>query len=313
MLVNKIGHNFVNIDSRMNIQDRKKAEFIRKEPCFDSVSFKHLPKSRKVSPLSLVWNYYVNKSMVDSKLIFSESISDLRGKMKEVVIKTKDNVKLNCLDINPNNSDKYVLFLHGMSINVSRQQPFYSSMNKKGFGVFALEYRGYGRNPKTKINEDLLNLDVDAAYKYLKDKSSSVDVVAHSAGTSIAARSALEHDDFHSLILIAPIDGVLNTNIKSFAKRGFNVPDFIVKTVEKYPKLVYPFNEAFRCLSELKNIDVPTSIIHSANDRVIPVSVAENLAKNTKNLHDFVIMPDGNHRLDELKKGAALNILSNNK
>jgi len=279
-----------------------------------NISFKGQSAFYKFHPFNYFCNKLLQRSLTVSRSRFLSKAPELRGKIKNVTIKTIDNKNLICWDINPKKSKKYILFLHGMSQNITHNQPLYSALNKNGYGVMALEYRGFGANKKTKVSEELISLDTDAALEYLKKKTSSknISVIGHSAGSAIALELARKNNGLGRVILIAPINGIgrTATNLLATTKKNY-IPKFVKKFITKYPSIIEPFNQVFKTDNKIANVSSPTYIIHSANDKIIPLKSAKELSKKAKNLKAFIQLPLGGHRLGDNKIETIINILKN--
>jgi len=134
-----------------------------------AVNFGAKPKPYNIiNPYAHYLMDYMNASAKKSQAKFDSVIPELEGKIKTVKLKSSGGKEISGWDINPNNSDKYVLFLHGMAQNVSNYQPMYKSIADKGVGIFALEYRGYGANASAKCSEyKLSNSLLDKSHRFL--------------------------------------------------------------------------------------------------------------------------------------------------
>ena len=115
---------------------------------------------------------------------------DLAPLIRDVKIAVSPKEKINAWDINPKNSKDYVLFLHGFSQNITNNQPLYKELAKTKFGVLAIDYRGYGKNPPSaNIQEEDIARDVAASIKYLKDSGAkNIGLIGHSFGAYIGAK-----------------------------------------------------------------------------------------------------------------------------
>ena len=100
-----------------------------------------------LNPISYYANSYFKHSANMSNKNFMPISDSLIGKIKKIKLG-----KISAWDINPEKSENYVLFLHGMSQNVSNYQKMYEELLLKKQGVFAVEYRGYGTNKKNKVS-----------------------------------------------------------------------------------------------------------------------------------------------------------------
>ena len=139
----------------------------------------------------------------------SPSITNIT-KVKEVKFKTKDGITLNSWYYLPK-KDTVILYLHGNSNNIRTREPYMENYLKSGFGVFLLEYRGYGNNVGTPTEEGLYN-DARAAVNFLKKqniKPKDIIVLGESLGTAVAVQLATEYD-FKGVILQSPFTSMVN-------------------------------------------------------------------------------------------------------
>ena len=243
-----------------------------------------------------------------------EPISDtIASDLKSVQID-----KASAWKINPDNSNKYVLFLHGISQNVSNYQRLYETIIKKGMGVLALEYRGYGTNKQTKISEEKFQKDVQSAYDYLTKqeniKPEDIIVVGHSMGGALAADFASKHKDIKSLILISPLTSLLRLSKKFMLNKmlGIGIPEKIQNFTERFKFLQFLFGLNFNSINKMKKMKVPTYVIQSKNDPVTTLNGSRKLVKTAKSrgvLQEFILFPQGGHKVDWQKIEAVSRIL----
>ncbi len=275
-------------------------------------SFNGLPASHRFSPLNYYFNKQMQRSLDASSKYILDVIPELEGKVEAVVLRTKDKKKLNCWDINPSNSKKYILFLHGMSENITYSQKLYSEINNQGYGVFALEYRGFGINAKARFNEQNLNKDVDAAFKYLGTKTdiSSIGIVAHSAGCAMAVTAGRKNKNLAQVILVSPVNGLKNVFSSILSSKKGGIPKPFANFIKKHPILVAPFNRVMRTSDKISKVNAPLSFIHSENDPLIPISNSILLSEKAKNPVNLIKLTSGGHRLDDEKIKSIIDILN---
>jgi alpha-beta hydrolase superfamily lysophospholipase len=253
--------------------------------------------------------------MLVSRSRFLSIVPDLKGKVNNVIVKTSDKKDLNCWEINPNNSKKYVLFLHGMSQNISHNQPLYSALNNSGYAVLALEYRGFGKNKLTKVTEPNICRDAQAGLDYLKKKvpAENITLIGHSAGSAVAVDLAKNNGDIARVVLVSPINGFgrASTYVLSSTKKKY-MPNPVKNFIVKYPAVMTAFNKVFKTDLKIAEIKSPTYLIHSGNDTMIPVSTAVDLSQKAKNMQGLVLLPKGGHKLEPSKIESIVNILNPN-
>lgn len=279
----------------------------------DTVNFGANVEFYKFHPVNFFCNRLLKRSMMVSKNRYLSPIPELKGKIKNVVIKTSDNKELRSWEIKADKPDKYVLFLHGMSQNVSHNQPLYAELNKAGYGILALEYRGFGRNKQTKVTEELINKDVEAGLQYLREKVSAqnITVIGHSAGSSMAVDLASKNPDLGSVVLVSPINGFgrAANYVLSNTKKKY-LPNPVKSFILNHPKAMEVFNRVFKTEDKIQKINAPTYIIHSSNDSMIPVSTAAFLSSRAKNLAGFYQIPKGGHKMESYKIEGITDILN---
>lgn len=236
-----------------------------------------------------------------SKKYYAPIIKDLKDKFEKVKIKTEDKISLNCWDINPQNAKKYVLVCHGNGQNLNDCQELYHSLHKKGYGVFALEYRGYADNPGN-VSERGLYKDADAALKYLKDKGikeEKIGVVGYSLGGAVATDLS-SRSNLAFTILTSTFNNAKELSKNSVNYLDLKVSDRTKKMIDNFPEKLIPMKNSYRSDQKISKINGPIVIIHSQDDKGIPIKLAQKLAKNATNANsiDFVTLNSGDHWLD---------------
>lgn len=263
-----------------------------------------------LNPISRYSDRYFRRVALESRKHLQEIIPELKNKLDVIQIQSTKKVTISAWDIKPNNSDQYVLFLHGMSQNVSNYQGLYKEINSQNIGVFAVEYRGYGTNQPANFSEDKLRHDVEVAYKYLTDKKGvkpeNITVIGHSMGGALATNFASNHPDIKSLILICPIVNAAKIGEKfAINKRlGEGIPEYIQAFTTKFKPLNWLYSLRLSSLLKMKSNKVPTYIIQSKNDVVTPLGSARTLAKVAKRqgtLQEIRVLGSGGHIVDKNK------------
>lgn len=269
----------------------------------------------KANPASHYLDKFFNNAAKQTHIKFDDIMPTLEGKIKTVKIKN-----ISAWDINPEKSGNYVLFLHGMSQNVSNYQRMYEKLLSKNQGIFAVEYRGYGVNKKNKVSENKLRKDVELAYNYLTEtkgiKPQNITVIGHSMGGALATNFASKHPEIKSLILLCPIvkPSFLGQKFKTNKNLGIGMPNSIKNLTDKFKPLKWLLDFRFNSMSKMKKNTVPTYIIQSRNDSVTTIGGARNLAKVARRqniLKDFISLPLGGHKVDSAKIEAISKIFDN--
>ena len=263
-----------------------------------------------LNPISRYSDRYFRRAAQESRKFIKQIIPELKDNLDIIPLRSTKKITISAWDIKPNNSDQYVLFLHGMAQNVSNYQNLYKQVNKQSIGIFAVEYRGYGANHPANFSEDKLRHDVEVAYKYLTEKKGikpeNITVIGHSLGGALATNFASKHPDIKSLILICPIVNAAKIGEKFALNKtlGEGIPPSVKNFTNKIKPLNWLYSLRLSSLLKMKSNKVPTYIIQSKNDVVTPLGSARTLAKVAKRqgvLQDIQVLESGGHMVDSNK------------
>ena len=263
-----------------------------------------------LNPISRYSDRYFRRAAQESRKFIKQIIPELKDNLDIIPLRSTKKITISAWDIKPNNSDQYILFLHGMAQNVSNYQNLYKQVNKQNIGIFAVEYRGYGANHPANFSEDKLRHDVEVAYKYLTEKKGikpeNITVIGHSLGGALATNFASKHPDIKSLILICPIVNAAKIGEKFALNKtlGEGIPPSVKNFTNKIKPLNWLYSLRLSSLLKMKSNKVPTYIIQSKNDVVTPLGSARTLAKVAKRqgvLQDIQVLESGGHMVDSNK------------
>ncbi len=254
------------------------------------------------------------RSLIASARNIMPITPELKPITKEVPLKVSSKEKTYAWDIENKIPDKYVLYLHGASQNITNIQNLYKSIiDNTDFSVLALEYRGFGRNHASKISSHSFEEDVNSALSYLENekriKEENIFVVGHSMGSYLAALIASKKPNLGRLVLVAPLGSV--------AEHPFDVNFWFTKRMPPLVKFLFknfkilrrPLTNFFKIENHIKKSQVPTDIIHAQNDRLIKYKSSEKIATLCPNLHSLQILKHGGHKMEGNKINTILSIL----
>ena len=256
----------------------------------------------QLSPLNSYMHRIFDRFTYISKLRKFAVDKELKSYLKTIELKTGKNV-FQAWDINPNNSKRYIIFYHGLGQNITSNQELYKSIIKKGYGVFAPEYGGFGNSTGT-VTAESIRQNTKSAIKYLNEKGiekDNIGVVGFSLGSFPAITLAHKNEDLKFLVLISPFNSMKNET--DFLLKGHTVklPKTIKYLMVKFPFLMDIVDWSFQNARKIKNLKLPVYFIHSENDSVISTKSTKELAKHTKNLKEFVVLKTGGHSIDPEK------------
>lgn len=200
--------------------------------------------------------------------------------MQEINIITDDDLTLTSWFYPAQEGKHTIIYFHGNAGGILDRADYYQQLINEGYGVFALEYRGYSRNEGTP-SEDGLYADARAAIQWLKTQHVSEDnmiFMGRSLGTGIAIQMATEHEHA-ATFLMSPY-----TSIADLAKERYSfVPiDWLLK-------------DRFDSIHKVGKLTAPTYIFHGSDDMIIPVEHAYHLHKAIQTAKAMVIQDGQNH------------------
>ncbi len=163
----------------------------------------------------------------------------------------------------PGSSKGVILFCHGNAGNISQRIDSFEIFRELGFSTFIFDYRGYGES-EGKTSEKGTYLDAEGAWNYLvrekKVKPEEIIVFGRSLGGGVASYLAQKYQ---------PRALIIESSFTS-------IPDMARVFFPKLPlKLLLRFK--YNTRERLKDIYCPVLIIHSPDDRTIPIICGKTL------------------------------------
>lgn len=181
----------------------------------------------------------------------------------DVTVETSDGVNINAWWVPVKNPRATVLFCHGNGGNVSYYLETLKVFKRLGLSALIFDYRGYGRS-QGKPSEQGTYLDAEAAWQYLtherKIAPQQLIIWGRSLGGAIAARTAARHPA--GLLIIE----------SAFT----SVPEVAHAHIAWLPAWVFA-EYRYDTRRYVEQITMPTLIIHSSEDEIIPFAHGRKL------------------------------------
>jgi fermentation-respiration switch protein FrsA (DUF1100 family) len=178
-----------------------------------------------------------------------------------VTITTDDGERLDAWWLPPPPQRGTVLFLHGTPGSLADTIWRLPDLQQSGFGVLAIDYRGYGASTGTP-SEAGFAADARAASDFIRNAApeTRIAVFGESLGTGIAVTLARER----------PVAGLLLNAPYASVRRLFEL---------RAPPLPYRWlmKDPFDSESKIGEIGVPVMILHGTADQNIPIEEARRL------------------------------------
>ncbi len=192
-------------------------------------------------------------------------------------------------DLSTISTDTVIMYCHGQALHLDAYWPRASLLaNVQGnhnYGVFMMDYRGYGRSEGSSSEQGLYE-DVDASIDWLKSKGADPSKTIY-YGFSLGAipvidRAAYRTDFKPSKVIIeAPLASVENLANSSLI---LNVDPKYISSLE--------FNNA----EKIKDVTAPLLWIHGVKDDYVEIENGELIYANYKgNRKEAVRVENGNH------------------
>jgi fermentation-respiration switch protein FrsA (DUF1100 family) len=182
-----------------------------------------------------------------------------------------------------------VLVFNGNAGNRAYRGPLAAALQRQGFQVLLVDYRGYGGNPGTP-SENGLAADARAARAYLASRSdvelSRLVYFGESLGTAVAVDLAVEH---------SPAALILRSPFTSMGDVGqYHYPFLPVRLL---------LRDRFSAIDQIRRIHVPLLVIAGGHDRIVPLDNTQRLYEAAIAPKTLLVLPDADHNDYELLAG----------
>lgn len=181
-----------------------------------------------------------------------------------------------------------VLFLHGNASDLGRDREFLEALHQQGYGVLAIDYRGFGASVG-EASETSVADDARVALAWLKREKhvapENVIVYGYSLGGGPATCLAAENK----------VGGLV---LQSTFASAFSVRSAWVA------KVLAPF-DVFNNAKLLGSVNCPVWILHGGNDQVVPLGQGMELYRAAKEPKRFTAVPGADHGDLLVKMGPA--------
>jgi pimeloyl-ACP methyl ester carboxylesterase len=203
--------------------------------------------------------------------------------LREVILDTPEDDKIYAWYRQADSGAPVILFFHGNGENLQTLwlSGLLQELDKLNINYLALDYPGYGRSGGTPSESSLI-ASGEAAVLWLKKyhHQSPLVLCGWSLGASVATLVAATKPELISgLVLLSPWE-----SLPAIAKDHY--PDWMVNRL---------LREEYNSMAAAKKIQIPVLICHGSKDKTIPVSHAQNLAKEFPYVAKFLEIPTASH------------------
>ena len=175
-----------------------------------------------------------------------------------------------------------LLFLHGARWNVVGSAARIRRMQSLGFGVLAIDYRGFGKSAPTLPSEASAYEDARAAWDWLAQRHPQRPryIFGHSLGGAIAIDLAARVEDERGTI----VEGTFTS-----------IPDVASSFRWGWLPVGPLITQRFESAAKVSRIGSPLLVVHGSEDRLIPADLGRRLYEAAPGRKRFVLVEGGSH------------------
>jgi len=176
-----------------------------------------------------------------------------------------------------------ILYLHGNDVNLGSNIEHIARLNRLGFAVLAVDYRGFGKSGQSFPSEAQVYEDAEAAWMYLvrerRVDSKRAFIYGHSLGGAVAIELGLRHPEAAGVISESTF-----TSMPDMAKIAYSMfpTDWLL-------------NQRFDSLAKVPRLKVPVLFIHGTADAEVPYTMSERLFRAAGDPKWLALVPGGGH------------------
>ena len=199
---------------------------------------------------------------------------------EDVWLQTEDGDRIHGWYLPEDNAEWTVLMFHGNGGNISHRLQTLSILNKIGVNTLIIDYRGYGQS-QGQPSEEATYQDALAAWEHLiqhRTDAESIILFGRSLGGAVAVWLANE---------VNPGGLILESTFSSVVDMAQH----------HYPFLPVRYISRFKydSLSLASAIDMPTLMLHSRQDNIVPFDLGMKLYEALPGKKSFVEMRGGHN------------------
>ena len=176
-----------------------------------------------------------------------------------------------------------LLYLHGARWNLSNNLFRIQRLQRMGFAVLAIDYRGFGRSDGELPSEAQAYADAQAAWDRLRALEPDPQrrfLYGHSLGGAVAIELATRNDDVAGLIVESTF-----TSMREMAE---------VMGYGNYP-IAAVLTQHFDSSAKMARVAAPVLFVHGAADRFVPAAMSERLYAAAREPKRLLLLEGAGH------------------
>jgi len=212
---------------------------------------------------------------------FDFTPEEFRLQYKEAYFNTEDGNQLHGWFFPSEKDGPVILHFHGNAGNISHRLDLVQPFLGKGFSVFLVDYRGFGKS-SGRPSEPGLYKDGLAAWSYLVEKEriapERIMLHGHSIGAAIAIEVALQKK-VRGLVI----------------ESAFTSTKDMAKTMALFGLFSPVFPAHYNNLEKIPRVSVPKLVIHGERDEIVPFAMGQKLFEAATDPKFFYPVKDAGH------------------
>ena len=176
-----------------------------------------------------------------------------------------------------------LLYLHGARWNLSNNLFRIQRLQRMGFAVLAIDYRGFGQSDGELPSEAQAYADAQAAWDRLRTLEPDPRrrfLYGHSLGGAVAIELATRNDDVAGLIVESTF-----TSMRELAE---------VMGYGNYP-IAAVLTQRFDSLAKMASVAAPVLFVHGGADRFVPAAMSERLYAAAREPKRLLLLEGAGH------------------
>ena len=177
-----------------------------------------------------------------------------------------------------------VLYLHGNDLNIGDSAFNSAQLQRLGFSVLAIDYRGFGKSGGVFPSEAQVYEDAQTAWLYLKSRipqGRKRYIYGHSLGGAVGIDLAVKNPDAAGLIVESTF-----TSILDMGKRIDGI---------RYLPLDWILTQRFDSLAKIGKLNMPVLLFHGTADDTVPYDMSQRLYDAAPQPKRLVLIPNADH------------------
>ena len=226
------------------------------------------------------------------------------SKVTSVKVKSFDGLQLNAYKVENNETDRYVILVHGSTTNKAYMYPQALAFDKLGYNILLVDQRGAGESQgdyQTYGFKEAQDLQIWINYLVSKNPAAKICLYGVSAGAATVmlatgyklpenVKCLVEDSGFSSL------EEMLAHKIKKDYKILVTYPVTLLIENKMKERFGIRFSDVSPKLC-LENNEIPILFIHSEEDELVPFEMAKILYNHNKGVKKYYPIKDSRHGL----------------